>query len=73
MIAGILGIVGLVLALFCVGGFMEGDIAKAGKFGAGLGVCLVLIFLTSAPGQRTGGSQNCHIDWDGRANSEVCD
>jgi hypothetical protein len=71
MLAGALGIIGLVLALFCVGGFMEGDMAKVGKFGAGFVVCGLLILFTSVPSRNTGG-QNCHIDWDGRANSEVC-
>jgi hypothetical protein len=73
MIAGVLGIIGLVLALFCVGGFMEGNMAKAGKFGAGLAICLGLILITSGPSRNTGGGQNCHTEWDGRANSEVCD
>ncbi len=73
MTAGVLGIVGLVLALFCVGGFMEGNMAKVAKFGAGIAVCAALILLTAGPSRNTGGSQNCYIDWDGRANSEICD
>ncbi|TPM53275.1 hypothetical protein FJ959_22365 [Mesorhizobium sp. B2-2-4] len=72
MLAATLGILGLVLALFCVGGFMEGDMAKVGKFGAGFVLCAFLAIMTGAP-HSGGGSQNCHIDWDGRANSEVCD
>lgn len=71
MIAGVLGIVGLVLALFAVGGFMEGDMGKVGKYGAGFAVCAVLILMTGSP-RSGGGSQDCHTDWDGRANSEVC-
>lgn len=73
MIAGILGIVGLVLALFCVGGFMEDDMAKVGKFGAAFVVCGVLILMTAGPSRNSGGSQNCHIEWDGFSNPEVCD
>jgi hypothetical protein len=72
MIAAVLGIAGLVLALFAVGGFMEGDMSKVGKYGSGFAVCAVLILMTAGP-RTGGGSQNCHIDWDGRANSEVCD
>jgi len=72
MLAAVLGVIGLVLALFAVGGFMEGDMSKVGKFGAGLAVCAVLILMTSGPNRTTGASQNCHIDWDGFANSEVC-
>ncbi|TPM89865.1 hypothetical protein [Mesorhizobium sp. B2-1-3A] len=71
MLAGVLGIVGLALALFCVGGFLEGDMAKVGKFGAAFVVCGVLILMTGTAPSGSG-AQNCRIDWDGRANSEVC-
>lgn len=72
MIAAVLGIAGLVLALFTVGGFMEGDMGKVAKFGGGLAACLIaILFLTVAP--KLTGYQNCSTDWDGRSNSEVCD
>lgn len=72
MLAAILGIIGLVLAFFCVGGFMEGDMAKVGKFAAGLAVCSVLILMTSGPRQSVV-VRHCEIEWDGFSNSEVCD
>ncbi|WP_181171685.1 hypothetical protein [Mesorhizobium sp. B2-6-7] len=46
--------------------------AKVGKFGAAFVVCAFLAIMTGTP-HSGGGSQNCRIDWDGRANSEVCD
>lgn len=72
MLAAVLGIVGLVLALFAVGGFMEGDMGKVGKFGGAFAVCAVLILMTSGPRQSIV-VRHCEIDWDGFANSEVCD
>jgi hypothetical protein len=72
VIAGVLGVCGFVLALFAVGGFMEGDMGKVAKFGGGFVICAILILIVGGP-LGTGGSQTCRIDWDGRANSEVCD
>lgn len=73
MLAGVLGIVAFVLVLFAIGGFMQGDMGKVLKFGGAFAVCAVLILMTGGPSRHTGGSQNCHIDWDGFSNSEVCD
>lgn len=73
MLAGLLGIAGLVLALFAVGGFMEGDMGKVGKYGAGFVVCGVLALVTGSGLHQSPTGQHCSTDWDGRANSEVCD
>jgi hypothetical protein len=73
MLAGLFGIAGLVLALFAVGGFMEGDMGKVGKYGAGFVICGVLALMAGAGTERNSTGQHCSTDWDGRANSEVCD
>jgi hypothetical protein len=71
MLAGVLGIVALCLLLLAVGGFMEGDIGKVAKFGTLFAICAIVSAFTAT--SHPGASQNCHIEWDGRANSEVCD
>lgn len=71
MLAGVLGVVGLVLGLFAIGGFMEGDMGKVAKFGAGFVVCGALILMTGSP-RSVSAPQHCETDWDGFANSEVC-
>lgn len=70
--AGVLGIIGLALAICVVGALMESNLRKAGLFAAALGCCLVVILVGTKP-KPFAHTANCVIDWDGRANSEVCD
>lgn len=71
MIAGFLGLVAFVLALFCAGALAESNMAKAMKFGAAAFVCFVAVIMSSGK-LPSDGFQNCYTDWDGFANSEVC-
>lgn len=73
MLAGLLGFAGFVLALFAVGGFMEGDMGKVGKYSAGIVICGVLALVAGSGSQQSPVGQHCSTDWDGRSNSEVCD
>lgn len=68
----VLGIVGLVLALFTAGAFMENNLRKMAGFGTAFVVCCVLILATSAP-RRGGPFQDCFTDWDARSNATVCE
>ena len=71
--AGLFGLLAFVAALFAIGALMEGNMKKAGLFACALVVCGGLI-LASPSGNYVGSlPQNCSIEWDGRANSEVCD
>lgn len=72
MVAGVLGVVGFVLALFVVGAFMENDLRKMARYGAALALCLVVVFVATRP-KPFAHTVSCSVEWDGRANSEVCD
>ena len=72
MLAGVLGIVGFVLALFVVGAFMENDLRKMAKYGAALAACLFVVLVATKP-KPFAHVTDCYVDWDGRANSTVCD
>jgi len=72
MLAGVLGFVGFVLLLFVIGALMEEEVGKALKWGAALAVCVVAILTLTSPRPYSSAS-NCFIDWDARANAEVCD
>ena len=69
---GLLGIVAFFLALFVAGAIMEGNGAKAMKFGAALFVCSVVIIGWGPKGDNFA-SGNCWTDWDGRSNPTVCE
>lgn len=71
MLAGVLGVVSFVLALFAAGAFMEGDMGKIGRYAAAFIACVVitLVFTSPKPFQHV---TECITDWDGRSNSEIC-
>jgi len=71
MLAGVLGVVGFVLALFVVGAFMEGDMGKVGRYAAALLACVVITLLATSPRPFQHATE-CVTDWDGRSNSTVC-
>lgn len=61
-----------VLVLFVVGAIMEGNGAKAVKFGTALVVCSIVIIAWGPKGTEFLPG-DCWIDWDGRTNSTVCE
>lgn len=72
MLSGVLGVVAFVLVLFVIGAVMEQDRQAFLKWGAALAVCVVAILTLTKPLPYSSAT-NCFIDWDGRANVEVCD
>jgi hypothetical protein len=71
--AALFGTLAFVAALFVVGAIMEGNVRKAGLFACAVAVCGVLILASPSRHYVGKSAQNCSIEWDGRANSEVCD
>lgn len=71
MLSGILGVVAFVLVLFVVGAIMEQNGRGVMKWGAALAVCTVAILMLTKPLPYSNAT-NCFIDWDARANVEVC-
>ncbi|TDR36535.1 hypothetical protein DES43_105202 [Aquamicrobium defluvii] len=69
---GLVGLVGLVLALFVADAIMAGDGKRTLKFGAGLAVCAVLAIALGDP-PRLSSSSDCYVEWDMRASRTVCD
>lgn len=72
MLSGVLGVVAFVLVIFVIGAIMEENGKGVLKYGAALAVCVVAILTLTKPLPYSSGT-NCFIDWDGRANAEVCD
>lgn len=70
--AGVLGIIGLALAICVVGALMESNLKKAGLFALALAACVAVILIGTQP-RPFAHTANCYVDWDGRANSTVCD
>lgn len=73
MLAGVLGILGLILAICAGGAFMEGDAKKAAMFGAGLLACSIIIIGWTPRPKYSSGFQDCWTEWDGRTTRTVCD
>lgn len=71
--SGLLGFIAFIVALFCGGALMEENYRKAGMFAAAFVVCSIIIISLGSNGIRMTEQRNCVIDWDGFANSEVCD
>lgn len=69
---GLVGLAGLVLALFVADAIMAGDGKRAMKFGAGLAVCGVIAIVHGDP-PRLSSSNDCYVEWDMRASRTVCD
>lgn len=72
MLAGMLGIVGLGLAVMVIGALMESNLRKAAIWGAAFLGCIVVILTTTSP-KPFAHVTECYTDWDGRSNSSVCD
>lgn len=72
MLSGVLGVVAFVLVLFVIGAIMEQNGRGVLKWGVALAVCVVAMLTLTKPLPYSTAT-NCFIDWDGRANVEVCD
>ena len=72
--SAILGVVGLVLAIFVVGALMERDLRKAGLLGLALLGCGFLVIVSDDNrGSFFSQSENCWTEWDLRVGRTVCD
>lgn len=76
-IFALLGVVALVVVFFAgsllIGSLKEGDMAMSMKAGGIVAIAIAIVAIGMVTADRGPGAGNCYREWDGRANSFVCD
>ncbi|WP_271896334.1 hypothetical protein [Candidatus Phyllobacterium onerii] len=67
------GFTAFILALFAIGAVVEENLRKAAMFGAAFAVCCVIVMMGTPKLTTSFASTECHTDWDGFSNGDVCD